>query len=90
MVLNTILSIISRIPSRIVIFLIRIYQKTLSPDHGFLLKKLFPNGYCQFRPSCSEYACLALKKDGLIKGGAKSVWRVLRCNPWSHGGLDLP
>ncbi len=49
---------------------------------------LTPAGTCKYHPSCSQYALGALKKDGLAKGSAKAVWRVLRCNPWSHGGVD--
>lgn len=63
------------------------YQKTISPDHGWL-KPLFPYGYCKFEPSCSEYARQSLRKNGFIIGSAKSVWRFLRCNPWSKGGED--
>ena len=49
---------------------------------------LTPAGTCKYHPSCSQYALDALKKDGFAKGSAKAVWRVLRCNPWSHGGVD--
>ncbi len=71
----------------IVVYLIRIYQKTLSFDHG-LLKIFYPHGYCRYHPTCSNYAVDALTKYGLIKGGLKAVWRILRCNPWSKGGHD--
>ncbi|EKD47296.1 MAG: hypothetical protein ACD_66C00129G0001 [uncultured bacterium] len=66
-----------------------IYQKTLSFDHG-LVRVLFPHGYCQFYPSCSEYSRQAIMKYGVIRGGFKGVYRVLRCNPWSKGGIDMP
>lgn len=68
---------------------IRIYQKTLSPDHG-PMKVLYPHGYCRFHPSCSEYGYQSIKHEGLIIGGAKTMWRILRCNPWSKGGIDEP
>jgi len=71
------------------LMLIRLYQKSFSPDHG-PLKRLFPHGYCRFYPSCSEYGHLAIKKHGLIIGLPKTLWRILRCNPWSKGGVDLP
>jgi putative membrane protein insertion efficiency factor len=45
---------------------------------------------CKYYPSCSEYASGALRKHGLVKGSAKTAWRLLRCNPWSHGGVDHP
>ena len=67
--------------------LIKVYQKTLSFDHG-LLKIFRPYGSCRYRPTCSEYAIDALTKYGFIKGCLKSAWRVLRCNPWSKGGHD--
>ncbi len=73
--------------SKILIFFINLYQQTLSPDHG-LLRYFFPNGYCQYYPSCSQYAKEALQHKGL-KGIPKAVYRVLRCNPWSAGGIDL-
>ncbi|MGZ4320362.1 MAG: membrane protein insertion efficiency factor YidD [Gaiellaceae bacterium] len=43
---------------------------------------------CKYHPSCSQYASDALHKYGLLKGTAKAVWRILRCNPWSKGGVD--
>lgn len=45
---------------------------------------------CKYHPSCSQYAIDALKKHGLLKGGALAGWRLLRCNPWSRGGVDYP
>ncbi|NQU83259.1 MAG: membrane protein insertion efficiency factor YidD [Parcubacteria group bacterium] len=69
--------------------IIRLYQKTISPDHG-LFRFFFPHGYCRFYPSCSEYSRQSIKKKGLILGIFKSIWRVLRCNPWNKGGVDLP
>lgn len=71
------------------LWLIRIYQKTISPDHGFF-KHLHPHGYCRFYPSCSEYSYQVIKKQGLIFGLPKAFWRIMRCNPWSKGGVDLP
>lgn len=75
------------LPRYIAIYIIKFYQKTLSPDHG-LFKYLYPYGYCRFKPTCSDYAIQALKKYGFIKGGLMAFWRVLRCNPWSKGGHD--
>lgn len=76
-----------KFPSQILIFLIKIYQKTLSFDHG-LMKIFYPHGFCRFNPTCSEYAVQALKKHGLVEGGLKAVGRILRCNPWNKGGHD--
>ena len=72
-----------------ILLLIRLYQHTLSPDHGFF-KHRFPHGYCRFYPTCSEYSYQAIKKYGLVVGIFKSAWRVLRCNPWGRGGVDNP
>lgn len=69
------------------LFLIKIYQKTISPDHG-LFKSRFPYGYCRFTPTCSEYGYEAIRKKGLIIGVVLAAWRILRCNPWSKGGVD--
>lgn len=70
-----------------VLMAIRVYQKTLSPDHG-LLKIFYPRGFCRFNPSCSQYGCDAIEKYGVIKGGFKAIHRILRCQPWSKGGND--
>jgi putative membrane protein insertion efficiency factor len=45
---------------------------------------------CKYHPSCSAYAAEALHKHGVVKGSLKAGWRVFRCNPWSHGGVDFP
>lgn len=81
----------------LVLKLIRLYQKTFSPDHGpFSLLHPWParraggTGVCKFRPTCSEYAYLAIEKYGLLKGGVKSLKRIFRCHPWSRGGWDQP
>jgi putative membrane protein insertion efficiency factor len=66
---------------RVVISLIRFYQRAISP--------LFPSS-CRFEPTCSNYAILAIEKYGILKGGLKALWRILRCNPWSKGGIDYP
>jgi uncharacterized protein len=75
------------LPRRIVVFFIKIYQKTLSLDHG-PLKSLFPHGYCRFTPTCSQYGIDAINKYGIVKGGFKACYRILRCNPFNKGGYD--
>jgi putative membrane protein insertion efficiency factor len=72
---------------KIVLLLIRLYQRTLSPDHGWLSAR-FPQGYCRFNPTCSDYTYQAIAKYGIVRGVAKGCWRVLRCNPFSEGGND--
>jgi putative membrane protein insertion efficiency factor len=47
-------------------------------------------GTCKYHPTCSQYAIEALRKHGLLKGSVLAAWRVLRCNPWSDGGVDHP
>lgn len=74
-------------PRYFVLKAIKIYQKTLSFDHG-IFRSLYPHGYCRFKPTCSEYAYTAIEKHGIIKGGYLAGWRVLRCNPFSKGGYD--
>ena len=49
---------------------------------------LVPAGTCKYHPSCSQYSLDALRQYGLIRGSLKAGWRLLRCNPWSHGGYD--
>jgi hypothetical protein len=75
------------LPKKIVLKLIRVYQKTLSLDHGFFAH-FYSEGWCRFRPTCSEYTFCAIEKYGLIKGGLLGFWRINRCNPWSRGGVD--
>lgn len=75
------------IPRIIVLWSIRLYQNTLSFDHG-VMRKLYPDGFCRFYPTCSEYGYGCVERHGVIKGGALTVWRVLRCNPFSAGGVD--
>ena len=63
-----------------IISLIRFYQKFLSP--------LKWRTHCIYTPTCSEYAVQAISKYVIIKGILLSVWRILRCNPFSKGGYD--
>jgi len=55
--------------------------------YRWFVSPLFP-GSCKFHPSCSQYALDALRKHGLLRGTLKAGWRLLRCHPWSHGGVD--
>lgn len=45
-------------------------------------------GSCKYHPTCSQYALDALRRYGLVRGSILAGWRLLRCNPWSHGGVD--
>ena len=73
--------------AHILIKLILIYQRSLSLDHSWL-RVFKPYGQCRFRPTCSEYAILALTKYGALRGSLRALWRLLRCNPFSSGGYD--
>ncbi len=79
--------LVNNIFSWLAIKIIKIYQKTVSFDHG-VFRFFYPYGYCRFRPTCSEYSIQAIKKYGILKGGIKSIKRILRCHPWSKGGYD--
>lgn len=66
----------------IFIFPIRLYQLLVSP--------FVSTNTCKYHPSCSEYAVLAIREHGVLRGVPMSAWRLLRCNPWSEGGVDYP
>ncbi|MCX6812378.1 MAG: membrane protein insertion efficiency factor YidD [Candidatus Berkelbacteria bacterium] len=72
---------------KVLVATINLYQKTLSPDHGWFSAR-HPGGFCKYQPSCSEYSKQAIEKKGVATGVAISIWRILRCNPWSQGGAD--
>ncbi len=63
------------------ILLLRAYQRLVSPALG-------PR--CKYHPTCSEYAVQAIRSYGTLRGSVLAVWRLVRCNPWSHGGVDYP
>ncbi len=71
----------------IIILLINIYQKTLSPDHG-IFRARYPYGFCRFYPSCSEYAKQAVVKKGFVIGMLMSVKRIIKCNPFAKPEVD--
>jgi putative membrane protein insertion efficiency factor len=58
---------------------IRAYQRAISPALG---------NRCRYYPSCSEYAVQAIRSYGILRGLVLAAWRLLRCNPLSHGGFD--
>jgi uncharacterized protein len=55
------------------------YQRLISP--------LLPRR-CKYEPTCSRYAVEAIREFGVVRGAILAAWRLLRCNPWSHGGYD--
>ena len=60
---------------------IRFYQASVSP---------FGMAACRFQPTCSHYGLEAYRKYGFLMATAKTVWRILRCNPWNHGPRHDP
>ncbi|MCB9808272.1 membrane protein insertion efficiency factor YidD [Candidatus Peribacteria bacterium] len=65
----------------LLIFLIELYQKTLSPDHG-PLKGLHPYGFCRHEPTCSEYGKKVIAERGAAIGSLMTIKRILSCNPF--------
>ena len=61
------------------LWLIRFYRKNISPNTP-------PS--CKFTPTCSQYGLEAIERFGAFKGGFMTLWRILRCNPFSKGGYD--
>jgi uncharacterized protein len=59
---------------------VRLYQRGISPA--------LP-ARCKYHPTCSAYAVEAVKQYGVARGLVLAAWRLLRCNPWSHGGVDF-
>jgi putative membrane protein insertion efficiency factor len=68
-----------RVARAIAIATVRVYQTVISPA--------IPRR-CKYEPTCSRYAVEALREYGILKGLVLAGWRLLRCNPWSHGGYD--
>ena len=66
---------------KILIWIIKFYRKRISP-----LKK----PCCRFYPTCSSYALQAIEKYGALKGSYLALKRILKCNPFFDGGIDLP
>ncbi len=66
---------------KIVVLFLKFYKKLISP--------LYPAS-CRYYPTCSHYAIESVEKYGVLKGLLKAIWRVLRCNPFSKGGIDHP
>lgn len=67
--------------SKAILKIIRLYQLLVSPILG---------RHCRFYPSCSEYTAEAVRKYGFLKGLAKGSHRILKCQPFNKGGIDLP
>ena len=68
-----------RIATAVLLTPIRAYQRWISPA-------IAPR--CRYYPTCSNYAVEAIRELGPVRGSILAAWRVLRCNPFSHGGVD--
>jgi uncharacterized protein len=79
--MRRLLATIVRLPAGLLIFLVRIYQRTLSPLIG---------RQCRFEPTCSNYMIGAVQKYGAMRGLIKGARRIGRCHPWNPGGIDPP
>ena len=73
------MSAVLRVPAFLGVALVYTYRYTLGVLFG---------GGCKYHPSCSQYAIDALRQYGLVRGSILAGWRLLRCNPWSRGGVD--
>lgn len=73
--------VLVRLPSGLLVAIVRLYQIFLSPIFG---------RQCRFHPTCSAYFIEAVQKYGAVRGSLKGVWRICRCNPWNPGGFDPP
>ena len=72
-------SLIGRLPVLLLVGMVRFYQAFISP--------MSPPS-CKYYPSCSQYTLIALRRHGALRGLGLALWRLLRCNPWSLGGVD--
>lgn len=66
-------------PRNLLILLVKGYRKVISPLYGDV---------CRYHPTCSAYGLEQLQQRGTIYGSGLTAWRILRCNPWSQGGVD--
>lgn len=67
--------------TRPLVALVRLYQRGFSGARG---------RRCRYHPTCSQYAATALREYGAVRGSILTAWRLLRCNPWTPGGVDHP
>lgn len=68
-----------------ILSLIKLYQASISPDHGILRRE---HGFCRFYPSCSQYSYEAINMYGVLRGTLKSLARIARCNPFNSPKID--
>jgi putative membrane protein insertion efficiency factor len=69
--------------------IIKIYQRVLSPDQGFLRRAgITKTGVCVFYPTCSQYTIDAIEKYGVLGGITRGTKRIFRCHPWQKNRID--
>ena len=76
-----ILTALLLVPRNVGIAFLTAYRAVVSPLYGDV---------CRYHPSCSRYALEAVQQNGLLVGVALAAVRIVRCNPWSRGGVDDP
>jgi len=79
--MNRVWTFVRRLPSRLLIWLVRFYQMAISPLLG---------SHCRFRPTCSQYFIEAVQKYGPVRGTWRGICRICRCHPFHPGGYDPP
>jgi uncharacterized protein len=79
--LLTALRLVWSVPAWLLIAVVRVYQRLISPMLG---------RRCRFEPSCSDYFIESVRKYGAVRGTLQGIWRICRCNPWNPGGYDPP
>jgi putative membrane protein insertion efficiency factor len=70
---------VRRVLRELALLPLHLYRRVISPAFG---------PHCRYHPTCSEYAVEAVRTHGVARGSVLAAWRVLRCNPWSRGGVD--
>ena len=73
------LQVLWLLPRNILIAPVLLWRRIVSPSYG---------NVCRYYPSCSSYGLTAIQRFGVIRGVTMATWRILRCNPWSAGGVD--
>ena len=81
MTLQRLTTLIWQLPRLALVGVVRVYQQAISP---------WLPATCRYAPTCSEYAVIALREYGAVRGTVLAVWRILRCNPWGGHGHDPP
>jgi putative membrane protein insertion efficiency factor len=67
------------VPRNVLVVFIRFWRAAISPLYG---------NVCRYHPTCSAYGLGSIQQYGVVRGSVMTVWRILRCNPWSRGGID--